>query len=547
MNAMFKVVLPATLIVSMLFSCSKSDSGGTSGGVEPPPPVTTNPPDSTTALKEVAGITVGVAVPYNHFISSPAYAAVVRRDFDGITLENEMKHYSIVRNDGTNDFTRADAMVAAAQAANLEVFGHTLVWHRGQNSAYLKTAAGIVQASGPDLSRNGGFEEGTATGFDGWTVWNTDNNAQILVGGGTAEVYEGTRSMKVVNPVANAGNQWRVQVAGDFINTTNGSQYLVSFWIKAAAAGGSIRLSSGTPTGQGSAQYQADQTIGTTWKEVTWAFTANAPQTRIVFDMGQAANTYFVDKVTVRELSQVGGTAVAAKVDEALNKHIAAMVGRYKGKVKAWDVVNELFTESGAIRNTANTTDQESDVFVWSHYLGRDLAVKAFNYAKAADPEALLFINDYNLELNSAKLDSLIAYVKELQGKGVKIDGIGTQMHVNINSNRTSIDNMMKKLAATGLKVRISELDVRMNPTNRAGYVLNATEAAAQANLYKYIINAYLKNVPKAQQHGVTVWGLTDNTSWMYSNGLDFPLLYNANLSKKPAYTSALLAFWENK
>lgn len=546
MNAMLKTVLPVALFVSLLVSCSKKDSGGTTPPVDPPPTAPA-PPDSATALKEVAGITVGVAVPYNQWISSPGYAAVVRRDFDGITLENEMKHYSIVRNDGSYDFSRADAMVNAALSANLEVYGHTLVWHRGQNSAYLKSVAGIVQATGPDLAANGGFEEGPATAFDKWTVLNTANNAQILVGTGAGEVYEGARSMKVVNPVANAGNQWRVQVASDFFNTTNGNQYVVSFWVKALTAGGSLRLSTGTPTGQGSAQYQADQTIGTTWTEVSWAFTANSDQTRILFDMGQAANTYFVDKVSVRELSQTGGTQVAAKLEEALNKHITAMVGRYKGKVKAWDVVNELFADNGAIRNNSNTTDRESDVFVWSHYLGRELAVKAFNYARAADPTALLFLNDYNLELNNAKLDSLIAFVKELQGKGVKIDGICTQMHVNINANRTSIDNMMKKLAATGLKVRISELDIRMNPTNRAGYTLNAAEAASQANLYKFIINSYLKNVPKAQQHGITVWGLTDNTSWMYSNGLDFPLLYNPDLSKKPAYTSALLAFWENR
>ncbi|RPD51953.1 endo-1,4-beta-xylanase [Paracnuella aquatica] len=547
MNAFQKLAVPAGLFISLLISCSKSDSGGTGAPVDPPAPPPATPPDSAVALKAVADIPVGVAVPYQHFISSPAYAAVVRRDFDGITLENEMKHYSIVRNDGSFDFTQADAMVAAAQAANLEVFGHTLVWHRGQNGAYLQSIAGIVEASGPDLHKNGSFEDGTATSFDGWSVFNAANNAEVLVTTAAGEIYEGTRAMKVINPVANAGNQWRVQVAGDLFNTTIGTQYQVSFWVKAAAAGGSLRLSTGTPTGQGSAQYQADQTIGTAWTEVKWAFAANSAQTRILFDMGQAANTYFIDKVSVRELSQTGNTQAAAKLDEALNKHITAMVSRYRGKVKAWDVVNELFTESGAIRNTTNTTDRASDVFVWSQYLGRDVAVKAFNYAKAADPTALLFINDYNLELNGPKLDSLIAFAKELQGKGVKIDGIGTQMHVNINSNRTSIDNMMKKLAATGLKVRISELDIRMNPTNRTGYTLSATEAAAQAGLYKYIINSYLKNVPKAQQHGITVWGLTDNTSWMYSNGLDYPLLYNGNLSKKAAYTSALLAFWENK
>jgi endo-1,4-beta-xylanase len=117
-----------------------------------------------------------------------------------------------------------------------------------------------------------------------------------------------------------------------------------------------------------------------------------------------------------------------------------------------------------------------NDWLVWSNYLGRDYALKAFNYAKAADPTALLFINDYNLESRAVKLDSLIAMVTELKGKGAKIDGIGTQMHISRNTSYDGIDQMFKKLAATGLKVHISELDVRINPAVVPGYILTPLE-----------------------------------------------------------------------
>ncbi|MBK6938509.1 MAG: endo-1,4-beta-xylanase [Chitinophagaceae bacterium] len=94
------------------------------------------------------------------------------------------------------------------------------------------------------------------------------------------------------------------------------------------------------------------------------------------------------------------GAAVAAKLDELLGKYITPMVTRYKSKVKAWDVVNELLADDGNLRNNANSPAPagRNDWFVWSNYLGRDYALKAFNYAAAADPTALLFINDYNLE-----------------------------------------------------------------------------------------------------------------------------------------------------
>jgi endo-1,4-beta-xylanase len=353
------------------------------------------------------------------------------------------------------------------------------------------------------------------------------------------EIHAGAGAIKVTVPTAYPGSQWNVQLSSAAFATTVGKQYAISYWVKAASAGGPIRLSTGP--GATNAQYQGDQVIGTAWQQVTWTITANIASTTILFDMAQVANTYFLDDVSVREL---GGSTVtpqvAAKVDRALGSFITGMVNHYKGKVKAWDVVNELFAENGNIRNNTNTPTSASDVFVWSEYLGRDYALKAFNYAKAADPSALLFINDYNLELNNAKLDSLIAFVAELTTKGAKVDGIGTQMHMIWNASTANIDNMMRKLAATGLLIRISELDVRMNPLSTAGYTLTTEEATKEANLYKYIVKSYMTNIPKAQQHGITVWGLSDNTSWYYNNGKDFPLLYNSDYSKKAAYNAVL-------
>ena len=232
-------------------------------------------------------------------------------------------------------------------------------------------------------------------------------------------------------------------------------------------------------------------------------------------------------------------------MDSLLKTTIQTIAGHFKGKVRGWDVINEMFSDNpaGAIRNNTNTSNATAnDVFVWSEYLGRDFGVKAFTYAAEADPAAKLFINDYNLEFSTAKLDSLIAYVAEIRGKGARVDGIGTQMHVSINTNKDQIDNHFKKLAATGLLVHVSELDIGVNTSNATSIVFTEALETTQAEMYNYIITSYMRNIPKPQRYGVTIWGLLDNQSWRYKSGADYPLIYNAAGAKKKAYEAVLNA-----
>jgi endo-1,4-beta-xylanase len=536
---MKKIILnfPVLFLAIIFASCAKDDKVITNPGF-------TSATDTAGTLKAAAGILIGVAVDYNPTLNNATYINLVKKEFDGVTFGYNMKHGAVVEDNGILNFTNADAMVNAC-GTGLEIFGHTLGWHENQNATYLKNYAQLVASTGPNqLAANGGFENGPAGSNDGWYVYNS-NGASVSVGSGANEVRTGARSMKVVNPTAFGGDQWKVQVASDLVTTTPGDQHTISYWVKAAAAGGSIRLSTQNAAG-GGAQYQGDQSIGTSWQEVRWNITANSAQTRFFFDMGAAANTYFIDDVNVTGLvvANTDPVKIAAKLDTALNLFVTGMVNHYKGRIKAWDVINEVLDNSGNIRNNANSPNSNNagDYFVWSNYMGRDFAFKAFKYAQAADPAALLFINDYGLESNATKLDSLIKYVAELKSRGAKVDGIGTQMHINYTTKHDGIDDMMKKLAATGLQIRISELDVRVNQDLRNGYVLTPLESFGQEEMYKYVIKSYLTNIPKPQQYGITIWGLTDNTSWLYNNGKDFPLLFNANYSKKTAYGAATIA-----
>lgn len=520
-------ILPSVLLIAALSACTKMKDTGilNTGGYT----------DTTTALKDAAnGNFVGVAIDYPAMVTNSAYSGVVKRDFNQVTFGNLMKHSSIVKNDGSMDFTNTDALVASV--GTLDIFGHTLGWHSQQNATYLKTYSGLVVPAATELTSNSGFE----SGMSGWNIFNT-NGATIAASTAAGDARTGTGCMKVVNPTAQTGNQWKVQVSSSNLTVTPGKQYVISYWVKAASPGGSIRLS----TGPSAAQYQGDQTIGTTYQQVTWTITPTVNPFTFLFDMGQVANTYYIDDVSMKEVIPVpGGAAIANKLDTALGNYITTMVTRYKAKVKAWDVVNELLDDNGNLRNNANSPAPSgaNDWLVWSEYLGRDYAFKAFNYAKAADPTALLFINDYNLEARPVKLDSLIKMVTELKGRGAKVDGIGTQLHISRNTSLDGIDQMFKKLAATGLKIHVSELDVKINPSVVPGYILTPMEENYQAQVYNYVVASYLKNIPKAQQYGITVWGVSDNTSWLYNGGKDFPLMYHSDFSKKVAYSGVLNA-----
>src|SRR5882757_6590261 len=306
MKKITKAILPAALMIMALSACTKMKDTGTlnTGGYT----------DTAATLKDAGnGGYIGVAIDYPAMITNAAYSGVVKRDFSQVTFGNLMKHSSIVKDNGTMDFTNTDALVAAV--GSMDIFGHTLGWHSQQNATYLKSYSGLVVPAATELATNPGFESG---GLSGWSVFNT-NGATITASSSAGDARSGTTCMKVVNPTAQTGNQWKVQVSSSAFATTPGKQYAISYWVKAASPGGSIRLSTG-PT---SAQYQGDQTIGTAYQLVSWQITATLSSTTFLFDMGQVANTYNIDDASCKEVVVApSGAQVSLKVDTALNKFV---------------------------------------------------------------------------------------------------------------------------------------------------------------------------------------------------------------------------------
>src|SRR5690606_27043072 len=206
--------------------------------------------------------------------------------------------------------------------------------------------------------------------------------------------------------------------------------------------------------------------------------------------------------------------------------HIKTVVTRYKGKIGSWDVVNEAMEDNGSLRNS-----------IWLQKLGPGYIARAFQYAHEADSSALLFYNDYGYEYSVTKRNAIISLVNGLVNDGVPVDGIGMQTHINYTLSDAAVGTAITRLAETGLKIHISELDIALNPSSDPNMTADATILNLQANKYKFIAQSY-RQIPVSQQFGITVWGVSDAHSWIRStyNRPDWPLLFDDAYERKPSY-----------
>ena len=260
----------------------------------------------------------------------------------------------------------------------------------------------------------------------------------------------------------------------------------------------------------------------------------------------------------------------------AMNKWISGMMQATKGKVKAWDLINEAISGGGNVNGfyalqTAATSENNPQDFYWQDYFTPEMygpivekaARDAYAAVEGTNPEDLkLFINDYNLESdwdNNQKVKSLVYWIGVWEKKGkelgwnTKIDGIGSQMHISyyenpktLESKKKAIQNMLKIMAETGKLVRISEID--MGYVDKDGKDVTTAQLEklpieervakekAMAEHYKWIIEQYFKIVPVSQQYGICQWCLTDSptdSGWRPGQPVG---LWNLNYQRKPAY-----------
>ncbi len=238
-----------------------------------------------------------------------------------------------------------------------------------------------------------------------------------------------------------------------------------------------------------------------------------------------------------------GYTGPRASREELLGRmrdHIHTVVGRYKGKVKSWDVVNEALADGGPENVMRNS--------LWMQIIGPDFIAKAFQYAHEADPDAILRYNDYGLE-NPVKIQKLVTLIKSLQEQNVPIHAIGTQAHLNISTaGFEQMDRSLTELAKLGLPIHVTELDINSAQGGQRGTSADiaANAAATQGGLvsdadqklaeaYSGVFRAFMKHRDKVEM--VTFWGVNDAVSWRRAGN---PLLFDGDNQPKPAFEAVM-------
>lgn len=250
---------------------------------------------------------------------------------------------------------------------------------------------------------------------------------------------------------------------------------------------------------------------------------------------------YIVDFAEQHDKRVHGHTLLWGKVPDWLNsvqedsafwenfikEHIHTVVGRYKGRVAAWDVVNEAIDDNGQVK---------PDNF-WTKRLGKGYIERAFIYAHEVDPDALLFYNDYGHEYSNKRLNAITRMLIDFKKRDIPVHGVGLQMHTRYNLGDERWKNAMEVVASTGLKVHISELDISVNPTADQNAVFTPALAQAQKEKYRYFVEAY-NALPEEQKHGITTWGVGDKDTWIRGSKKrpEWPLPFDDDYERKPAY-----------
>ena len=393
---------------------------------------------------------------------------------------------------------------------------------------------------------------------------------------------------EIVNGVCEVGNNaakenpWNAQVCYEpGFAFENGTTYHLKMKIKGSVAG---EFGAGFQNPEGYKGCGDFPTINVTtdWKEVDVTTTCNGDNAkRLLLNIGKYAGTLYIDDFEVyytKSSNSIPLTAEEKKniLTSAMQKWISGMMQATEGKVKAWDLINEAVSGGGNVNGfyalqTEATSEHNPQDFYWQDYFTPEMygpivekaARDAYAAVEGTNPADLkLFINDYNLESDwdsNKKVKSLVYWIGVWEKKGkelgwnTKIDGIGTQMHIDyyenpqtLESKKKAIQNMLKIMAETGKLVRISEID--MGYVDKDGKDVTTAQLEklpidervakekAMAEHYKWIIEQYFEIVPVKQQYGICQWCLTDSptdSGWRPGQPVG---LWNLNYQRKPAY-----------
>ena len=234
-------------------------------------------------------------------------------------------------------------------------------------------------------------------------------------------------------------------------------------------------------------------------------------------------------------LFQGGSSGALASKDqlyERMERHIKEVVGRYKGRINTWDVVNEPIEENGELRDTRYLQIAGSSEYI----------ANAFRWAHEADPDALLCINDFGIESSGPKQDGFFNLVEDLLDQGVPVHVVGIQAHINISWPTVSeFRNAIRRFASLGVKVQITEFDMSIyTGTGEVKKRADREMLMEQAIKYRSFFEMFREEALEGNLDMVVVWGIADDDTWLNNHPVpgrtDYPLFFGKDLKAKPAY-----------
>jgi endo-1,4-beta-xylanase len=253
-----------------------------------------------------------------------------------------------------------------------------------------------------------------------------------------------------------------------------------------------------------------------------------------------------ISKVSPDNRGNAGPLATREELIATMRDHIHTVVGRYKGKIKVWDVVNEALGDSDAPNMLRSSQ--------WTQIIGEDFIAMAFTFAHEADPNAILRYNDYSLE-NKGRRDKLKKLVQQLRDQNIPIHAIGTQTHISTTTTFEQIDEELTDLETIGLPIHITELDMNVSARGQRSTGANVADNASvtggpviseadrvQAEAYAIFFKALIKH--KNSVALVVFWGVNDAVSWRASGR---PLLFDGDDNPKPAFDAVIKVAIEAK
>jgi endo-1,4-beta-xylanase len=219
--------------------------------------------------------------------------------------------------------------------------------------------------------------------------------------------------------------------------------------------------------------------------------------------------------------------------------YLTATVTHFKGKISGYDLMNEMFDNTGVMDQTTWLRKRFSSDNEYIDFIG-----ECFVTAQAADPTATFFYNDYNQEnpINGVyvKGNNIKAMIDRWLANGVPVKGYGLQFHTYVGKQKSEMVTALQLASSTGLKIHVSELDVSVNPGNNlTRTALTAQMLQNQKATFKNVVQAYKEAVPASQRFGITMWDASDKYTWFVTNNIrnfEAPTLYDSSNQRKPAY-----------